>query len=47
MRQSNEFYQELLRLGVVNSKFRLRQVTDLLEDAKFGAILNNINSDWL
>ena len=46
MKQSNEFYQELLRLGVVNSNVRLKQVQDLLKDANFGAILNNKNSDW-
>jgi len=46
MKQSNEFYQELLRLGVVNSNVRLKQVQDLLQDANFGAILNNKNSDW-
>ena len=46
MKQSNEFYQELVRLGVVNSSVRLNQVIDLLKDAKFGEILNNKNSDW-
>jgi hypothetical protein len=46
MRGSNEFYQELLRLGVVNSNVRLNQVLDLLKDAKFGEILNNKNSDF-
>jgi len=46
MRSSNEFYQELLELGVVNSSVRLRQVQDLLQDANFGSILNNKNSDW-
>ena len=46
MKGSNEFYQELLRLNVVNSNVRLHQVLDLLEDAKFGEILNNKNSDW-
>ena len=46
MKKSNEFYQELLELGVVNSSVRLRQVQDLLQDANFGAILNNKNSDW-
>ena len=46
MKKSNEFYQELLRLGVVNSSVRLNQVIDLLKDAKFGEILNNKNSDW-
>jgi len=45
-KQSNEFYQELLRLNVVNSNVRLNQVLDLLEDAKFGEILNNKNSDF-
>jgi hypothetical protein len=45
-KKSNEFYQELLRLNVVNSNVRLQQVLDLLEDAKFGEILNNKNSDW-
>jgi hypothetical protein len=46
MKASNEFYQELLRLGVVNSNVRLKQVQDLLQDANFGSILNNKNSDW-
>ena len=46
MKGSNEFYQELLKLGVVNSSVRLRQVQDLLQDANFGSILNNINSDY-
>ena len=46
MRGSNEFYQELLELGVVNSSVRLRQVQDLLQDANFGSILNNVNSDY-
>ncbi len=45
-KKSNEFYQELLRLGVVNSNVRLKQVMDLLQDANFGSILNNVNSDW-
>ena len=46
MKGSNEFYQELLELGVVNSSVRLRQVQDLLQDANFGSILNNVNSDY-
>jgi len=46
MKQSNELYQELLRLGVVNSSVKLKQVQDLLQDANFGSILNNKNSDW-
>ena len=31
-RKDNEFYQELLELGVVNSQVQVRQVMDLLED---------------
>ena len=31
---------------MVNSNVRLKQVQDLLQDANFGAILNNKNSDW-
>ena len=46
MKGSNEFYRMLLEEGVVNSSVRLRQVLDLLQDAKFGEILNNKNSDW-
>ncbi len=45
-KKNNEFYQELLRLGVVNSNVRLKQVMDLLQDSNFGSILNNVNSDW-
>jgi hypothetical protein len=45
-RRSNEFYQELLELGVVNSNVQLKQVMDLLEDAKFGEMLNKVNGDW-
>jgi hypothetical protein len=45
-RKSNEFYQELLELGVVNSNVQLKQVMDLLEDAKFGEVLNKVNGDW-
>ena len=46
MKGSNQFYRELLELGVVNSSVRLKQVQDLLQDANFGSILNNKNSDW-
>jgi len=46
MRKDNPFYQQLLELGVTNSSVRLKQVTDLLQDAKFGEILNNKNSDF-
>ena len=45
-RQSNEFYQELLELGVVNSNVRLGDLKRLLEDVEFGSILNNVNSDY-
>ena len=39
MRSSNQFYQELLRLNVVNSNVRLNQVLDLLEDANLEKFL--------
>ena len=45
-RKSNQFYQELLELGVVNSNVQLRQVQDILADADFGGILNKVNGDW-
>ena len=41
-RQSNEFYQELLELGVVNSNVQLEEVKRLLKDVDFGATLNNV-----
>ena len=40
-RKDNEFYQELLELGVVSSQVQVRQVMDLMEDVKFGEVLNN------
>ena len=46
MRKSNQFYQELLELGVVNSNVQLKQVADILADADFGGILNKVNGDW-
>ena len=45
-RKSNEFYQELLELGVVNSNVHYKQVMELLEDANFGGVLNKVNADW-
>ena len=45
-RKNNEFYQELLELGVVNSNVQLRQVADLLEDVDFGSTLNKLDSDY-
>ncbi len=45
-RRDNEFYQELLELGVVNSNVQLRQVADLLEDVDFGKTLNKLDSDY-
>ena len=41
-RQSNEFYQELLDLGVVNSQVQLGDLKKLLEDVDFGSTLNNV-----
>tara|TARA_R100001460_G_scaffold91047_2_gene132795 strand:+ start:2491 stop:6405 length:3915 start_codon:yes stop_codon:yes gene_type:complete len=40
-RKSNEFYEELLRLGVVNSNVRLGDLRRLLKDIDFGEGLNN------
>ena len=42
-RQTNEFYQELLDLGVVNSQVQLGDLKRLLEDVDFGSTLNNVN----
>ena len=41
-RQSNEFYQELLDLGVVNSQVQLGDLKRLLDDVDFGSTLNNV-----
>ena len=46
LEEINEFYQELLELGVVNSNVQLKQVADLLEDVDFGSTLNKLNSDY-
>ena len=40
-RKSNEYYEELLRLGVVNSNVRLGDLRKLLGDLDFGEGLNN------
>jgi hypothetical protein len=45
-RRDNEFYQELLELGVVNSQVQVRQVMDLMEDVKFGEVLNKVGADY-
>ena len=45
-RKDNEFYQELLELGVVNSQVQVRQVLDLLEDVEFGKVLNRVGQDY-
>ena len=41
-RKSNEFYQKLLRLGVVNSQVQLGDLQRLLKDVDFGATVNSI-----
>jgi len=45
-RQANEMYQELLRLGVVNSQVQLGDLKRLLEDVDFGGVLNRIGPDF-
>ena len=45
-RNKNEFYQELLDLGVVNSNVQIKQIMDLMEDAKFGEVLNKVGPDY-
>mgnify|MGYP003144465869 CR=1 FL=1 len=45
-RQANELYQELLRLGVVNSQVQLGDLRKLLEDVDFGGVLNRIGPDF-
>ena len=45
-RKSNQFYQELLDLGVVNSQVQLGDLRRLLEDVDFGGVLNRLNSDY-
>jgi len=45
-RKTNQFYEELLELGVVNSQVQIGDLRRLLEDVDFGSALNNLNSDW-
>jgi hypothetical protein len=40
--KQNEFYQKLLRLGVVNSQVQLGDLRRLLKDVDFGASVNSI-----
>ena len=45
-RQLNKFYQDLLRLGVVNSQVQLGDLRRLLEDVDFGGVLNKIGPNY-
>ena len=45
-RQANAMYQDLLRLGVVNSQVQLGDLKKLLEDVDFGGVLNRIGPDF-
>ena len=45
-RKSNQFYRELLDLGVVNSQVQVGDLRRLLEDVNFGGVLNRLNSDY-
>ena len=40
--EGNEFYQKLLKLGVVNSQVQLGDLSNLLRDVKFGGFTGNI-----
>ena len=40
--KQNEFYQKLLKLGVVNSQVQLGDLRRLLKDVDFGATVNSI-----
>ena len=40
-RIQNEFYEKLLKLGVVNSNVRLGDLTRLLEDVRFGETMTS------
>ena len=40
--EGNEFYQKLLRLGVVNSQVQLGDLMNLLKDVKFGGVTGNV-----
>ena len=46
IRRNNPLYQELLSLGVVNSQVQLGDLLGLLQDAKFGNVLNKIGPDF-
>ena len=45
-RQLNKFYQDLLRLGVVNSQVQLGDLRRLLEDVDFGGVLNKVGPNF-
>jgi hypothetical protein len=45
-RRDNDFYQELLELGVVNSQVQVGDLRRLLEDVDFGGTLNRIGADY-
>jgi hypothetical protein len=40
----NEFYQKLLKLGVVNSQVQLGDLQNLLKDVKFGGVAGTLSS---
>ena len=42
-RKSNEFYQKLLKLGVVNSQVQLGDLENLLRDVKFGGTVGRLS----
>jgi hypothetical protein len=46
MRKSNQLYQELLDLGVVNSQVQLGDLQRLLQDVNFGGVLNSIGPNY-
>ena len=41
-RKSNQFYQKLLRLGVVNSQVQLGDLMNLLKDVRFGTTIGKL-----
>jgi hypothetical protein len=43
-RRTNDFYQKLLRLGVVNSQVQLGDLQNLLKDVNFGGIAGKLGS---
>jgi len=42
-RKTNQFYQKLLKLGVVNSQVQLGDLQNLLKDVKFGGIAGRLS----